>query len=129
MHKKFTIGSWVSLEDIPRRLSVAPPVIAVGDLREKRYWEKRPAFYVCSFSFILRGEGEYRTCGQSRRVVAPCVLTQFPGGVIEYGPDEHWDELFIAYAGEQLNFFRDGGIDLAERPVWRINRIAACMNC
>ncbi len=124
MPKMFKIACFRGFQRVPRQLSVAPHVDAIGDLHEKRQWESR-VFHTCAFSFILRGEGEYRMRGKTWRINAPCVLTQVPGEAIEYGPDGEWDEVFLAYPREWFRFFRDGGLLLGDRPVWQIRSVDA----
>lgn len=57
----------------------------------------RNRFSSYNFSFILRGEGEYRTPAGSSRISAPCVITQTPTAYLVYGPDVEWEELYIIY--------------------------------
>ncbi len=84
----------------------------------------RTAFSTCNFSFILRGRGEFHRLGRLWTVEAPCVITQWPGEHLEYGPlnapEETWDELYITYAGETKARFEAARLIDPERPLWPI---------
>ena len=54
------------------------PVLVVGHHPRKTGWV-RNAFVTFNFSFITRGEGEYRTAERTYPVIAPCMITQWPG--------------------------------------------------
>ena len=54
-------------------------------------------FSTFKFSFILSGNGFYEIDNFRHTVKAPCVLMQWPGEMMHYGPDPMWEELFIIY--------------------------------
>jgi AraC-like DNA-binding protein len=110
-----------------RRFPSVFPVATAAHAWRKNAWV-HTAFDTCNFSLILRGRGEFRRFGQVWPVQAPCVITQWPGERLDYGPDlPHftWDELYIVY---DRSFFRPLQevhlIDL-KRPVWPIADPAA----
>lgn len=78
-------------------------------------------FDTCNFSLILRGRGEYIRAGRTWPVVAPCVITQWPDEVLEYGPQEGtWSEWYFIYARADFPRFCKLGFLDPERPVWPI---------
>jgi AraC-like DNA-binding protein len=94
----------------------------------KDHWV-RAVFSNCNFSFILRGRGEYHRLGRAWAVEAPCVITQWPGEHLEYGPvvlpEETWDEFYITYAGETKARFEGAGLIDPERSMWPIRDLGA----
>ena len=102
-----------------RRFSLLPPIRYAGFLMGKRHRVTR-MFTTCSFSFILSGRGTYLHRGRTLRVVAPCLLLEWPGEAMDYGPDDSWDETFISYPADLIGTFcRSGFMDLDEpvRPI------------
>ncbi len=79
------------------------------------------------FSFILEGRGTYSVNGAARRVIAPCVLTQWPGEAMNYGPDEQWYELYITYAREMGPLLRQRGYFQQNRPIWSLGDTSVIM--
>lgn len=81
-----------------RRFPSSLPVTTVNYHERKKNW-MRMRFEVCAFSLILRGRGEIHRLGRMWEVRAPCVITQWPGEYLEYGPaaGETWDECYIVY--------------------------------
>jgi len=102
---------------LPRRHALLPAVDSAGWLPHKRE-RVNFSFQSCNFSLILAGKGNYIYGGQVRQVVAPCVLLQWPGAVMNYGPDTEWTELYLIYpAREQAKLAASGVIDLINQPV------------
>lgn len=98
---------------IKRVFNTAPPVDSVGWMSQKNSrvnW----IFNSYNFSLILRGNGNYRYQGKLYEVKAPCVLTQWPGEIMDYGPETTWEEFYMIYpesAGAVLRerkLFKDG---------------------
>ncbi len=81
---------------IPRRWPSALPVSTIGHVPDKREFIHR-SFGTFNFSFILAGSGSVRVDGVDEPVQAPCVLRQWPGEDMHYGPQGSWRELFIIY--------------------------------
>ncbi|MDD5350341.1 MAG: AraC family transcriptional regulator [Chthoniobacteraceae bacterium] len=111
----------------PRRFPALFPLINADYVSGKNHWI-RTAFNSCNFSLILRGRGEYRRAGRVWAIQAPCVLTQWPGEYVEYGPpvpEETWDEFYLIYAARTLPEFRRRRLVDPERPVWSIGDLAA----
>jgi AraC-like DNA-binding protein len=93
------------LEPEPRLFPGPLPVAHLGLVpckRERVDWN----FSTWNFSLILAGQGSYRSEAGLEPVRAPCVLTQWPGAAMDYGPDRQgWTELYLIYpaaAGAQL---------------------------
>lgn len=103
-------------------------VINAAPAWEKDHWV-RTAFSTCNFSFILRGRGEYHRRGRIWTVEAPCVITQWPGEHLEYGPvelpEQTWDEFYITYTGESKARFEAARLIDPERPLWPLRDVAA----
>ncbi len=99
-----------------RRFSLLPPIRYAGFLMGKRHRVTR-MFTTCSFSFILSGRGTYLHRGRTLRVVAPCLLLEWPGEAMDYGPDDTWDETFISYPADLIETFRQSGFMNLDEPV------------
>lgn len=97
------------------------PVGSMGDFREKDH-RVRMTFSSCNFSLILRGRGDFRRKGRVWPVEAPCVITQWPGEPLDYGPHapETWDEVYLIYDARCMGWFRRCGFVNEARPVWAI---------
>lgn len=108
---------FIDLKNEKRSFAALPGVAIIGGLpgKENRI---RQTFDSCNFSFLLAGSGEYCYRGRSFRIEAPCVLTQWPGEPMDYGPDGTWDEIFFIYPAEAYRFFRECGAMDPERPFW-----------
>lgn len=77
-------------------------------------------FTTYNFSFVLRGSGFYRWRGTKFSIKGPCVLRQWPGEPMHYGPDESWDELFLIYPTSAADALARRGYIRSERPFWSI---------
>lgn len=121
----FSIKHWAAF---PRRHPAAFNVANADYLTAKDHWV-RTTFSTCNFSFILRGAGEWHRGGRVWPVAAPCVIVQWPGEYLEYGPlpapGGTWDELYLTYAGEAKVRFEAARLIDPERPVWPIADPAA----
>lgn len=115
----FKVRFFHYLEAIERRVHIAPHVTSVGYLLDKHKWE-RGYFKHSAFSFILEGRGEYRRFGKIWQVEAPCVLTQWGGDEIEYGPHDTWRELFVSYRGGAIDQLITGDYLDSDRPTWAV---------
>src|SRR6478735_4663307 len=93
-----------------RRMPARFQLATMDLLKTKRHWI-RYKFDSCNFSLILRGRGRYLRSGVWYPVVAPCVITQWPGEPLEYGPEagEDWDEFYLIYPRELYADFQEGG--------------------
>ncbi len=121
----FSIKHWAAF---PRR-HPSPFAVANTDfLSGKDHWV-RTAFSTCNFSFIFRGTGEWHRGDRVWKVQAPCVITQWPGLHLEYGPlpmpGGTWDELYLTYPAEARARFEAARLLDPERPVWPIADPAA----
>lgn len=119
----FPIRHW---NPYPRRFPFPFPVASANFVPEKKNWIRR-AFRTCNFSFILQGRGEFYRKGRYHAVEAPCVITQWPGEFVEYGPpppDESWAELYLIYDGRLMKAFEKTGLIETKRPVWPIQAVS-----
>ena len=110
------------LAPYPRQFPSELPVLNMGDIAEKDHWVRR-TFSTCNFSFILRGRGEFTRKGETWKVEAPCVLTQWPGEKPHYGPlpeTDTWDEVYLIYDALTMPRLRKRGFVSDDRPVWKI---------
>ncbi len=113
----FLIKHWAPYT---RRFPSALPVVSTSFIAGKPLWV-RHAFSTCNFSLILRGGGRFRRAGRVWTVTAPCVLTQWPGEFVEYGPaDGHrtWDECYVIYDARTRPALERNGFLRADLPVW-----------
>ena len=71
----------------------------------KQYDSVETTYYGCNFSIILSGQGSYTHLGTTYTVKAPCVIIQWPGEQVCYGPDKgtSWQELYLVYSSELLD--------------------------
>lgn len=108
----------------PRQFPASIPVQNTGYLPAKGEWIDR-AFPSCNFSLILSGTGEFHRMGVRREVHAPCVITQWPGEHVRYGPSRGsaWEEFYLIYAPAHRAAFRRMGFVNTMRPVWPIRSI------
>lgn len=110
-----------------RRFPAAFPVATAAHAWQKKSWV-HTAFDTCNFSLILRGRGEFHRLGRVWPVQGPCVITQWPGEYLDYGPfvpEETWDELYIVYDRALYPKFEQARLLDPERPVWPIMDPAA----
>ncbi len=108
---------------ISRRFKPRFPVQSIGYIQNKQQWIDF-RFETCNFSFILNGRGTYKKDGKTWPVEAPCVLTQWPGEMQYYGPDTHWEELFIIFDGNLKSALLHCSFLSQNRPVWYIRDYA-----
>lgn len=107
------------LAHVRRRFPSRLPIGSIGYVRQKRSVVDHD-FQTFNFSFILKGTGFYDIDGHRHQVEAPTVLTQWPGPIMNYGPDTTWEELFLIYHAEHSEYLHDLGFLNDERRIWRI---------
>lgn len=115
----FLIKHWGSY---PRRYPATFPLEIVDSVPQKTNW-LRHRFTTCNFSLILRGRGEYHGFGRKWVIEAPCMITQWPGEYLEYGPiapERTWDEVFMIFGAGLVAEFQKRRLLDRERPVWPI---------
>ena len=113
----FRIKHWLGY---PRRFPAPFPLAAADGIARKAERIRR-AFKTCNFSFILKGRGNFHRLGVTHEVVAPCVITQWPGEPLDYGPDRPgttWDEFFLIYSADLMPRFEAVGLVDRARPLW-----------
>ena len=69
----------------PRHFPSPCPLDTMGDYQGKDH-RVRLTFATCNFSIILRGRGDFHRKDRLWAVQAPCVITQWPGEALDYGP-------------------------------------------
>ena len=106
----------------PRHLPSPCPLDTVGEIKAKDHRVRRE-FQTCNFSIILRGRGDFRRKGRTWAIEAPCVLTQWPGELVDYGPEDTWDEVFLIYDARTTPWLRQHGFVVDARPVWSIRNL------
>ncbi len=106
---------------LPRLFPSRFPVQSIGYISEKTERVRR-TFGTCNFSFILSGAGDYHFHGTRHIIESPCVLTQWPGEFLDYGPPRGgtWDELYVIYQPAAFQAFLRGGLLNREHPVWPV---------
>jgi len=122
----FSVKHW---EPFPRHFPSRFPVISADYVAHKDNWV-RMSFKSCNFSLILRGRGEYSMGGKTWSVEAPCVITQWPGRYVEYGPplpEGTWDELYIIYDAALVPRFQQCHFLNLRQPVWPIADLATVL--
>jgi len=113
----FLIKHWAPYS---RRFSGVPAVISSDLVMEKSGWVSS-RFNSCNFSMILRGEGRFERMGRVFPVIAPCVITQWPGESVNYGPvNGTWTEWYCVYDRSQFRNFKARGLLDPTKPVWPV---------
>ncbi len=105
-----------------RRLHpVGMPVDTIGWIPHKAN-RTNLTFNTINFSFILSGRGDYSVDGCVWPVEAPCVITQWPGPMFDYGatPGETWTELFIIFPKSISAEIQDRHFFDPSSPMWNI---------
>ncbi len=128
MDKRFNImdRKFKYLSPFPRQFSLLPPIGAVGFLPAKKERVRR-TFQSCNFSFILEGAGDYILRGKSYAVEAPCMLIQWPGEPMDYGPEEEWREVYFIYPPETFGSLTASGLLPPENPVRSMRNLGTIM--
>ena len=118
----FSINHW---NPYPRLHPSPFPLIGCNLLKAKDHWT-RNAFQTCNFSLILQGRGEFRRQEKVWKVESPCVITQWPGEFVEYGPHdrETWSELYFIYKASLFNEFQCSQLIDLKVPVWPMKSIS-----
>lgn len=122
-HMDFLVKHWGGYA---RHFPSSLPLTTLNYIDRKTIW-MRSRFEVCAFSLILRGRGEFRRMGKVWAVQSPCVITQWPGEYLEYGPveGESWDECYLIYDAALMPRLHACKLVDPARPVWPINDMAA----
>ena len=122
-HTKYMDHFFMHLAPMPRRHPTDVTVQSIGYVHTKKEYVDR-TFETLNFSLLLRGAGTYDWEGKRYRVEAPCVITQWPGVEMHYGPKSGttWEELFIIYAPHAMPIFTARKLLSPEHPFWPIHR-------
>jgi AraC-like DNA-binding protein len=108
------------LEHVPRKFCSSMPVNTIGFTPRKKEHVVR-SFDSFNFSFILEGAGSYVYRGETYKVNAPCVLTQWPGEPMDYGPNKSWYEVYLIYPSDSGEFLRRRNFIREGQPFWHIS--------
>lgn len=103
------------------------PLGSLGFIPRKTGWV-RSQFDTANFSLVLNGGGEFHRKGRCWKVEAPCVVTQWPGEYLEYGPSGphgFWTELYLVYSSGLMPRFVQCGFIEESRPVWPVSNPSA----
>jgi len=111
------------LAPLPRRFPATLAVQSVGYAPRKTEHVRR-TFDSLNFSLILSGAGSYYFRGERMEVRGPCVITQWPGEPMNYGPDDggSWEEFFMIYEAGTLAEFSRRNLAWLHKPYWPIRR-------
>jgi len=110
------------LAPLPRRFPGGLPVQSVGYMSKKSQ-KVQNTFSSCNFSLILSGSGVYNFRGERIEVKAPCVITQWSGEPMDYGPlpGGTWEELYIIYKSSAHEEFLRYNLIRLDRKSTRLN--------
>lgn len=103
---------------LPERIKVS----YIGHVPHKRDVINHP-FNTFNFSMILEGNGFYGWQGHEPVAIkAPCIITQWPGMPMHYGPSPGttWRELYLIYEPAQIPALTQCGFINAQRRWWPI---------
>ena len=114
---------FIHLAPLPRRHPYGPPVQSIGYSAQKDQ-HVTTTFPSLNFSLLLSGAGTYEWKGRVHVVQAPCVITQWPGVAMNYGPhtDTTWEELYLIYHHEDMQEFKKRKLLRSEQPFWFIHQ-------
>lgn len=102
-----------------RRFNSPLPVRSIGFIPAKPS-RTLNTFETYNYSFIIEGNGYYHVRGRRHAVAAPCVITQWPGEPMDYGPDETWNETYLIYPERCGDYLKSRGFFKEHRFMWRI---------
>jgi len=108
------------LGHMPRKFHSPMPVNTIGIVSRKKDRVLHP-FDSFNFSFILEGTGSYTYRGKEYKVNAPCVITQYPGELMNYGPDKTWYEVFLIYPSFVVEILQKRNFFTQDEPIWHIS--------
>ncbi|MDZ4200291.1 MAG: AraC family ligand binding domain-containing protein [Kiritimatiellia bacterium] len=113
----------IHMAPMPRRYPTGLPVQSLGYVPRKRDHIRHP-FQTLNFSLIVSGHGDYHFRGTRFEVRGPCVITQWPGEPMDYGPasGSTWEELYIIYDAATRAEFERRHLAQLHKPWWLIRR-------
>lgn len=103
---------------LPDRIKVA----YIGHVPKKRDVVNHP-FSTFNFSMILEGHGFYGWQGREPiNIAAPCVITQWPGMPMHYGPNPGttWHELYLIYELSEIPALTRQGFINEQKRHWPV---------
>lgn len=107
---------------LPERMKVAH----IGHVPQKRDVVDH-AFNTFNFSMILDGRGFFGWRDQAPiPIKAPCVITQWPGMPMRYGPQPGttWYELYLIYEPSEIPALESRGFVSEQRRYWQVENIS-----
>ncbi len=105
---------------LKRKYPTPLQIQSIGFSTKKQAFVKR-IFDTYNFSFILGGHGCYKLNGREHRITAPCVITQWPGELMDYGPDKTWFEVYFIYPAECGKYIRKRNFLSGAKPFWHMD--------
>ena len=99
------------------------PISSVGWIPRKTTEVTQANFTTINFSLILSGRGYYYVDGERRELMAPYIITQYPGRVTTYGPYDYWSELFLIFHASLAPLFKESNIYNADMPLWKVSEL------
>ncbi len=114
---------FIHMAPMPRRYPTGLPIQSLGYVPRKLD-TVRHSFETLNFSLIVSGHGDYHFRGARFEVHGPCVITQWPGEPMDYGPapGSTWEELFLIYDAATLAEFERRNLVQLHKPWWPIRR-------
>ncbi|HAI12859.1 MAG TPA: hypothetical protein DCM28_14215 [Phycisphaerales bacterium] len=114
----FSIAPIQYTRQLPERMKVA----YIGHAPQKRDVVNHP-FNTYNFSMILDGQGFFGWQGHEPvPIKAPCVITQWPGTIMHYGPTKGttWRELYLIYEPTEISDLTERGLVVESRRWWPV---------
>ncbi len=108
---------------MPRRYPTGLPVLSFGYELSKQHHVGH-MFRTLNFSLIVSGRGLYHFRGERFEIEGPCVITQWPGEPMDYGPmpGGSWEELYMIYDAGTLAELERRNLAQIHKPWWPIRR-------
>ncbi len=113
----------IHMAPMPRRYPTGLPIQSLGYVPRKLD-QVRHSFQTLNFSLITAGRGVYHFRGERFEVEGPCVITQWPGEPMDYGPvpGSSWEELYMIYDAGTIPEFERRNLAQLHKPWWPIRR-------
>ncbi len=112
---------------MPRKFCSPMPLDTIGFVPRKKERVVR-SFKSFNFSFIIEGTGTYIYRGEVYKINAPCVITQWPGEPMDYGPDKSWYEVYFIYPESAGEFLQKRRFFKQNKFVWHITDPGRILN-
>ena len=114
---------FINCRDEKRHYPSSYPISSIGWMPRKRTEVTHGSFTTINFSLILSGRGYYYVEHDRRELVAPFVITQYPGRITTYGPYDYWSELFLIFDASLVPAFEQANIYDYDLPLWKVSEL------